>query len=94
MRTREVEDTNCFFEDASGLSHFIPAHERIEPALEEAIKNKPQGATWFWFNGTPAPMVEGDTVSSLHHRWNVWKSAYHFGYPALLEVIEAFSFDE
>ena len=71
-----VADLGVFNKDASGLWHYrYTKQTTVYEAAKDAIKYKP-GAAWFWFNGTPAPIMIGDTAGKLVARWKVWRSDY------------------
>lgn len=67
--------------DASGLWHFqnLKVPRTIFEAIDQALRSRRSRVAWFWFNGTPAPIVKGDTCRSLHQRWSEWRSAYQSG---------------
>jgi hypothetical protein len=65
-----------FFKDESGLWHFRnESIGSIETAAADALRNQP-GATWFWFNETPCPMVTNDIVETLTARWDEWRDVF------------------
>jgi hypothetical protein len=71
--------------DASGLQHWR-SHVGVDKTVEAAATRclaafqlprvVPLHPAWFWWAGTPAPIVPGDTVSSLVERWNEWWPAW------------------
>ncbi|MDP1719314.1 MAG: hypothetical protein Q8L24_02725 [bacterium] len=67
-----------FRQDLSGLWHYgvLCWAGDVWKAAEDALANKPEGVCWFWFNGTPAPMVADDSVAVLVCRWGAVRNAY------------------
>jgi hypothetical protein len=79
-----------FIRDPSGLWHFqYRGLGHIDHAIRVAIGSWewPRPA-WFWFNGTPAPMFDGDTPVALRDRWAEWRSAYQSSGQAFLQTIQ------
>lgn len=78
--------------DPSLLRHFeAPAGANLSDALTHAIRLYGRirvTATWFWFNGTPAPIQPDDTPDTLGHRYSVWRAAYQQG--QLLQIITTY----
>lgn len=74
--------------DQAGLCHYrMDSMGSIQSALVDALKHVPSKPSWFWFNGTPAPIVSGDNADSLYKRWNEWRSAYQSNADLLLEKL-------
>jgi hypothetical protein len=77
-----------FARDKSGLWHYTHDRDRagedVWSAAEDALQGRPKEASWFWFNGTPAPMFKGDGKDNLYSRWNEWRNAYQSGDPSNL----------
>jgi hypothetical protein len=64
-------------QDRFGLWHYDPPlGTHIQKALEDAIATRPEGAAWFWFWETFAPIQPNDTVWSLHERWVLLRHVY------------------
>ena len=85
MQTHKTE-LGMFVQDESGMWHYrYEGPGRISVATEDAIKNNP-GVAWFWFNGTPAPILKNDTPDSLYNRWVEWRNAFQKS-PAILTEI-------
>lgn len=79
----DAEFTARLHYDSSLLRHFtFPVPVNLNDALTGAIslygRTKPT-ATWFWFNGTPAPIQPDDTPDTLGHRWARWRAAHQNG---------------
>lgn len=55
------------------------------------IPDDPDEPAWFWWQGTPAPIVNGDGVAVLVDRWHAWRDAYQRGGSAFLDTLTAFS---
>ena len=72
------EKLGSFKKDKSGLFHY--RHESggsVCSAVEIALSIRPRTKPcWFWFGGTPAQMVKGDTPETLYRRWLEWRDAY------------------
>lgn len=58
------------------------------------IPSDPDEPAWFWFAGTPAPVVNSDGVSVLVDRWHAWRDAHRAGMTAFLETLATFSLRE
>ena len=81
-----------FVQDTCGLWHYAYKNRgRIDRAIEDALTSRPAGAAWFWFNGTPAPMVAGDSRERLFRRWCDWRSAYQETPSRLLTIMQGFA---
>lgn len=68
-----------FRQDPSGLWHYgiLGWAGDVWKAADDALANKPEGTCWFWFNGTPAPMVANDDGAAiLVCRWEAVRNAY------------------
>lgn len=63
-----------FSQDYCGLWHYQCTKKNVTAltATKDAVMHRPKGAVWFWFDGTPAPLVPGDKQKKLHTRWEVW----------------------
>ncbi len=76
----------AFRQDKAGIWHYgcrtLPCH--VSTALDDALSNRPIGATWFWWLDTPAPMYEGDTVQMLYTRWDKWREDFLKDHQSLL----------
>lgn len=71
-----------FRSDPSGLRHFdAPGGTLLSDMLATALRlhEANPAPSWFWFNGTPAPIIPGDTVDTLADRWAKWRVAYQSG---------------
>jgi hypothetical protein len=78
----------------AGIWRFNPdAGVHVTDAAAYAIAYRMLGPCWFWFNGTPAPMVKGDDAHALVKRWVEWREAYQSKRGSLLASIESFSKD-
>jgi hypothetical protein len=66
-----------YHHDKSGLWHYqhkeIPS--TIEQVAADAIEFR-QGPSWFWFDGTPAPLDATDTPTSLIQKWLEWRRVW------------------
>lgn len=81
-----------FIADPSGLMHyrFELGAGHVSTALEDALANRPKNrASWFWFNGTPAPIYPEDTMQTLHRRWSEWRDSYQTEHGSLLDRLAA-----
>lgn len=69
--------TKGFSRDQSGLFHFRweVTGTTVEDAAIEAIRNRPKGPAWFWFNDTPTPIYSDDSPDTLVERWRQWRVA-------------------
>jgi hypothetical protein len=66
--------------DASGLSHYVfSTLGHVSVAIEDALATRPTTPSWFWFNGTPCPMLDGDDAAAVGRRWSEWRAAYQQG---------------
>lgn len=84
-------ERGLYVRDEFDLWHY--KHERlghISAAIADALKHRPEGAAaWFWFNGSPAPLREVDSIQDVHDRWVAWRNAYQGrdgGYALLREL--------
>ncbi len=61
-------------QDATGLWHyqFMVGAGHVKSAAMDALEHRIE-PSWFWFNGTPAPIHLGDDVESLVKRWEEWR---------------------
>jgi hypothetical protein len=83
-----------FKRDQSGLLHYRPTIiVGMGELLIDAIKLASEYKTpvWFWYNGTPAPIIPNDTKESLRERWCKWREDYQNNHASLLKNIEEFS---
>ncbi len=79
MEKKQTEEGE-FVQDDSGLWHYNATSHRNGHVLfwiEDALKHKPEGPAWFWFQGEPAPIVVGDTPETLNDRWAKFNNPYH-----------------
>lgn len=82
-----------FIKDESGLWHYRMTGGAgfLDEALYDAldgIDGMRGRAVWFWFNGTLAPIVRGDTENSLGARWLKWRTDYQADPASLLENLQ------
>lgn len=86
MANHTPTEGGCYVQDRCGIWHYRRhALGHVSNAFEDALKHKPDGACFFWFNGTYAPILKGDDVNALNDRWWSWRQA-HQETPALLTV--------
>ena len=72
-----TDSSHNFHQDPSGLWH----HESRElglahAAAEEACEHVAGRVAWFWWGGTFAPILPGDTAVTLISRWSTWRRRY------------------
>ncbi len=62
-------------QDAAGLwhYHFMQGTGTVDLAARDALDNLRNYPAWFWFNDTPCPINEGDTVATLVRRYFHWR---------------------
>lgn len=48
-------------------------------------------AAWFWFNGSPAPVIAGEDPTALMRRWNAWREAFQAGGTAFFDKLAEWS---
>lgn len=82
-----------FNEDASGLWHYScrKMGETVDKAVADALDYRPSYgnfAAWFWFNGTPAPILIKDSPETLERRWIEWRSAYQTDSASFLKCLD------
>lgn len=70
--------------DRAGLQHWR-GHVGLGGTAEDAARRcldtlsgvlhgrRPSSPAWFWWNDTPAPIVDDDTVKALVERWLAWR---------------------
>jgi hypothetical protein len=77
MADRHPTTLGCFVRDPCGLwhYHFERVSGTVFTAADDAVANRPDGAAWFWFNDTHAPMHTGDSGDALHTRWQEWRES-------------------
>jgi hypothetical protein len=84
---KETEFGN-FHQDLSGLWHYEYTDlGHIGRAVSDALKHRPDGAAWFWFNGTPCPIHQDDSHEALRNRWYTWRNSYQENRAALLILL-------
>ena len=65
-----------FRPDKSGLWHYHQSRfSDVFAASEDAVACH-SNPSWFWFNGTCAPIFSSDTADSLRRRWSEWREAW------------------
>ncbi len=77
-----------FRRDRNGTWHYNLSRTFRAPdaygAAADAIRHRPNGAAWFWFNDKCCPMINGDTSATLSTRLFEWINAENanalFGY--------------
>ena len=66
----------------------------LEQAASDAVAelSKPDGhvPTWFWWEGTPGPILRGDTTSEVLERHRVWRQAFEQGPLAFADCVRAY----
>lgn len=83
-RLRKTELGN-YRQDASGLWHYqCTGQGSVRVALGDALKNRPDAASWFWWNDTPSPIFATDDAESLFHRWYEWRLTFQKGQASML----------
>lgn len=85
--------SKLFTKDEAGISHYHPLfhHGPVDRCVKVALRYRPSGPCWFWFNGTFAPMHAGDTADMLCRRWNAYRSDYQRDPESLLGALEQMS---
>lgn len=87
MRTEKTE-RGFFKKDRSGMYHYNHTElGHVSLAIKDALRYRPKGVTWFWFNGTPAAIYSRDTIKSLQERWTEWRRAYQKNSETFLDVL-------
>lgn len=85
------DNSHNFHQDPSGLWH----HEsrgigHAEYAAKEACEYVNGRVAWFWWNGTFAPIVPGDTTLTLLSRWSTWRQHYQADHSNTLRDLAQF----
>jgi hypothetical protein len=75
--------------DATGVQHYqYEGPGMITDAIRDALRTRPDGVCWFWWNGTFAPMLVNEITSpeehvpgeqALYRRWLSWREHHHIG---------------
>ncbi len=77
-KTKETRE-GVFTKDLSGLWHYKNTEfwQRASDAALDAIKHCPDNAAaWFWYNGSPCPILQTDNPTDLTNRWLQWNTAW------------------
>lgn len=76
--------------DNGGLRHLkFRGVGTIEQAVRLALSVVNGAPTWFWFNGTFAPMFVGDDARALSERWTGWRESYQRDPCSTRELLQA-----
>jgi hypothetical protein len=78
-----------YIQDPSGLWHYrllSPAAD-ARAAAQDAMYSRPEGACWFWWLGTFAPIHRDDKFTTLTQRWLEYREASQRR--GTLEVLQA-----
>jgi hypothetical protein len=85
-------EASFFVTDSAGINHYSTAVGRdIWYAVKEALESRPLGPSWFWHNGTPAPILTEDTPDTLYSRWREWRSTYQSDPKKFLALVANFA---
>ncbi|MBI2121513.1 MAG: hypothetical protein HYT98_00170 [Candidatus Sungbacteria bacterium] len=94
---KEIRKTahGTFHQDYCGLWHYTyeECFGTVSQAAEDAVKNRPKGATWFWFNDTPAHIRPDDSAPTLVGRWELWRQDYQCDPKILWERLRGYVSD-
>ena len=74
-------DLGGFLRDDSGIWHYgcVVGFTGIYECIEDALRHKPRGIVWFWYNDIPTPIFRNDDKATLCRRWNEWIKAHQEG---------------
>ncbi len=72
-----TDSSHNFHQDPSGLWHHVSCENGLaQEAAKEACEYVAGRVAWFWWLGTFAPILPGDTADTLHSRWSTWRQSY------------------
>ena len=80
-------ENGVYTADRSGLFHYeMTSVGELSDAIKDALEGRPENtSSWFWLNGTFAPIEPEDTIETLSERWSEWRKL-HQEDPGLLRV--------
>lgn len=90
--TREMRTTKHghFVQDGSGLWHYrFIENGEFGSATRDAVENRPNEAAWFWWLGTPCPILKMDDAEKLAQRYWKWRKTYQEDAKNLLTLLKS-----
>jgi len=93
VRDAKMQGLSRYYtKDKAGIYHYQNHNiGQVFTAVGIALRERPNGPAYFWFNDTFCPIVPNDTEESLLVRWEEWRDEYQKGSNFLLKTIRKFS---